>query len=105
MYSNLFQDDSGNRFIFDEESTSEMPEALKQRQADCITAGGVFFPVSNQCCKAEYLQSGWRPGEPCHDPVEMEAWKNEGKNNRTMTYVGVGVGVLAVGAGLWWWLR
>jgi len=95
MHGNLFQDDSGNYYIFSEES-SEYSEALKRRREECIQEGGVFSELSNQCCDPNTMSANWTPGSYCPDPLE---WKK----TRRMIYIGAGVGALALGAGLWWW--
>jgi len=105
MHGDLFRDDLGNYYIFSEESSSGEIEALKRRQEECIQEGGIFFPVSNQCCDSSSIDPKWTPGTFCSDPIERKRAQNEGKETRRMIYIGAGVGALALVAGLWWWLR
>jgi hypothetical protein len=107
MNINQFLDDSGNIFILEEEAESEELKAIKQRQADCIRLGGVFFPATNQCCTADSvaLDPKWNPGKSCLDPIKRKEIEDKEESNRRMIYIGAGVGVLAIGVGLWWWFR
>jgi len=83
---------------------TDLPDALKQRQDECIAAGGIFFPELNKCCDSSIVTSAYfDPTKYCGDPIRDKQVKEEGERNEKWIMASVGVGaILLIGGGLWW---